>query len=77
MKQFVEKKIRTTSYSVKDASNSGQHVPVTDKSRVSNIREIIDSDDRFVTIRDIAKAFGISLSPVHFILKRIKDRYRI
>lgn len=78
MKQLVDvKKNRTTSYSDKDASNAGRRVTITDKSHVSKIREIIESDDRFVTICDIAKAFGISLSPVHFILKPIKDEYRI
>ena len=37
---------------------------------MSQDREIIENDGRY-TIRDIAKAAGISLSRVYFILKRI------
>ena len=38
--------------------------PVIGRVNVSKVREIIESDGRY-TIRDIAKAVGISLSRVH------------
>lgn len=49
---------------------SGRSVTVTEKANVSKVRKIIESDSR-VTIHDNAKAVVISLSRVHFILKRI------
>ena len=59
-----------TDISFKYAAKSGRHVTVTGKTNVSNVKEIIGSDGRY-TIRGIAKAVGISLLRVHFILKRI------
>ena len=56
--------------SVNNAAKSGRPVTVTDKTNVSKVKEIIESDG-WHTIRDISKAVGISLSRVHFILKRI------
>ena len=55
--------------SVKGATKSGRSVTATGKTNVSNVREIIENDGRY-TIRDIVKAVGISLSSLHFILKR-------
>ena len=44
-------------------------------SNVSNVREIIESDGR-ETVCEIAKAVGISLSRVHFILKLLFFKLR-
>lgn len=63
-------KFLTGTESIKDAAKSGRPVTVSGKTNVSKVKEIIESDGRY-TIRDIAKAVGISLSRVHFILKRI------
>ncbi|XP_062582211.1 histone-lysine N-methyltransferase SETMAR-like [Saccostrea cucullata] len=63
-------KFLTGTESVKDAAKSGRPVTVSGKRNVSKVKEIIESDGRY-TVRDIAKAVGISLSRVHFILKRI------
>ena len=51
--------------SVKDATKSGLPVTIREKTKVSKVRKIIQSDGRC-----IARAVGISLSRVHFILKR-------
>ncbi|XP_062593106.1 histone-lysine N-methyltransferase SETMAR-like [Saccostrea cucullata] len=61
-------KFLTGTESIKDAAKSGLPVTVSGKTNVSKVKEIIESDGRY-TIRDIAKAVGISR--VHFILKRI------
>ena len=63
-------KFLTGTESVKDAAKSGQPVTVTGKNNVSKVKAIIESDGRYM-IRNIAKAVGISLSQVHFILKCI------
>ena len=53
-----------------NAAKSGRPVSATGKNNVSKVRKIIKSDKRY-TVRDIVKAVGITLSRVHFILKRI------
>lgn len=71
MRKFVgEKKILTGTGSFKDAAKSGRHITVTDKANVSKVREIMESNGRYM-INDTEKAVGISLSPVHFILSCI------
>lgn len=65
-----KKKFDTGVESVKDAGKSGRPVTATGKSNVSKVRDMIETDGRH-TIRDIARAVGISLSRTHFILKRI------
>ena len=70
------KKFLTGTEFVKDAAKSGRPVTVIGKTNISKVREIIESDSRY-TIRDIAKVVGISLSRVHFILKRILKVWKI
>ena len=64
------KKFHTGTKSVKDATKSERLVTATGKTNVSNVREIIENDGRYM-IHDIAKAVGISLLRVYLILKRI------
>ena len=52
------KKYYTGTVSVKDATKSGRPVIATGKTNVSKVREIIDSDGRYM-IREIVKAVGI------------------
>ncbi|XP_060080781.1 histone-lysine N-methyltransferase SETMAR-like [Ylistrum balloti] len=54
--------------SIKNAPKSGRPKSASRKEIVSKIKEII-GDARF-TVRDIARKVGISLSTVHFILKK-------
>ena len=63
-------KFQTGTESVKEATKSRRPVTATGKTNVSKVREIIETDVRYM-IHDIAKAVGISLSRVHFILKPI------
>ena len=64
------KKFHTGTKSVKDATESERLVTAIGGPNVSKVRQIIERDGRY-TIRDIAKAVGISLSREHFILKRV------
>ena len=64
------KNFLTGTESVKDAPKFGRPVTVAGKTNVSKVKEIIERDGRY-TIWEIAKAVGISLSRVHFVLKRI------
>ena len=64
------KKFHTSTESVKDATKSGLPVTATCKTNISKVREIIESDGRYM-IREMAITIGISLSRVHIILKRI------
>ena len=62
--------------STKETAKTERPVTVTGKANVTKVREIIESDGRY-TIRDIAKAVGILLSLVHFIVKRILKARKI
>lgn len=64
------RKFLTGTESLKNAAKSGRPVTLTCKAHVSKVRELIGSDGRH-TFRDIAKAVGMSVSRVHFNLKRI------
>lgn len=68
----MRKTILTGTESVKDAAKSGRPVIVkaTGSTNVSKVKVIFESDGRY-RIRGFAKAVGILLLPVHFILKRI------
>ena len=55
--------------SIKNTPKSGRPKFASRKEIVSKIKEIIEGDARF-TVRDIARKVGISLSMVHFILKK-------
>ena len=69
MRQFVFKgRNFILAKSDKDATKSLGPVTATGKTNISKVREIIENDGRY-TICDIAKAVGILLSRVHFILK--------
>ena len=70
------KEFHNGSESVKDSAESGRPVTATGKNNVSKVREIIESDDSYIVL-DITKADGISLSSVHFILKRILNVRKI
>lgn len=64
------KKFLIDAESVKNAAKFVRLVTVTGKANVSRVGEMIESIGRY-TICDIGKAIGISLSQVHFMLKRI------
>ena len=72
MRQFVggERNFILAQILLKMLQKSGRPVTATGKINVSKVREIIENDGRY-TIRAISKPVGISLSRVHFILKRI------
>ena len=55
--------------SIKNVPKSGRPKFASRKEIVPKIKEIIEGDARF-TVRDIARNVGISLSTVHFILKK-------
>ena len=55
--------------SIKNAPKSGRPKFASRKEIVSKIKEIIEGDVR-LTVRDIARKVGISLSTVHLILKK-------
>lgn len=55
---------------VKEAATSSLPMTLLGMANVSKIWEIIESHCRY-TMCDIAKAVGISLPRVHFILKRM------
>ena len=61
--------MKTSTESVKDATKSDGPLTITGKTNFLNVREILESDDRYA-IRDIAKAVCILLSLQHFIFKR-------
>ena len=65
-----ENKFESGVESIKNAPKSGRPKFVSRKEIVSKIKEIIQGDVR-LTVRDIARKVGISLSTVHFILKGI------
>jgi histone-lysine N-methyltransferase SETMAR len=54
---------------IKNAPKTGRTKPASRNEIVSKIKDIIKVDARF-TVRDIARKVGISLSTVHFILKK-------
>jgi hypothetical protein len=54
---------------IKNAPKSGWPKSTSRKEIVSKIKDIIERDARF-KVRDIAQKVGISLSNVHFILKK-------
>ena len=56
--------------SVENAPKPGRPRRATAKENVSKVKEVIKRDARY-TVRDLAKIVGISLSSVHFILKKI------
>ena len=64
-----KKKFESGVESNKNAPKSGRPKSASRKEIVSKIKEIIEEDARF-TVRDIARKVGISLSTVHFILKK-------
>ena len=64
------KNFHTFSEFVKETIKSGRPETATGKPNVSKVREILESDGRYID-RGIAKAVGISLSRVHFILKHV------
>ena len=64
-----KKKFESGEESIKNAPKSGKPKFASRKEIVSKIKEIIEGDVRF-TVRDIARKVGISLSTVHFILKK-------
>ena len=64
-----KKKIESGVKSIKNAPKSGRPKSASRKEIVSKIKEIIEGDARF-TVRNIARKVGISLSTVHFILKK-------
>ena len=55
--------------SIKNAPKSGRPKLASRKEIVSKIKEIIEGDAKF-TVCDIVFKVGISLSTVHFILKK-------
>ena len=72
--RWWKKKFESGVESIKNAPKSGRPKSASRKEIVSKIKEIIKGDARF-TVRDIARKVGISLSTVHFILKKhLKDR---
>ena len=69
-----KKKFESGVESIKNAPKSGRPKSASHKEIVSKIKEIIEGDAR-LTVRDIARKVGISLSMVHLILKkRLKVR---
>lgn len=70
------KKILTAIESFKDAAKPGWPLTVRSNASDSKVREIINSDGRY-RICDIAIAVCISLSRVHFFLKRILKARKI
>lgn len=71
VQRWRKKILLTGTESVIDATKLGRPVTVTCKTNVSKVREIIETDGRYI-IRNIAKGVGISLSQMHLILKRRK-----
>ena len=64
-----KKKFESGVESIKNAPKSGRPKSASRKEIVSKIKEIIEGDAR-LTVRDIARKVGISLSTVHPILKK-------
>ena len=64
-----KKKSESGVESLKNAPKSGRPKSASRTEIVSKIKEIIAGDARF-TVHDIARKVGISLSTVHFILKK-------
>ena len=64
-----KKKSESGVESIKNAPKSGRPKSASRKEIVSKIKEIIEGDAR-ITVRDIARKVGISLSTVHLILKK-------
>ena len=62
------KKFREGVESQKDNPRTGRKVSKTIKTAEATIQKLINTDARY-TIRELAKATGISLSKVHSILK--------
>ena len=64
-----KKKFESGVESIKNAPKSGRPKSASRKEIVSKKKEIIEADAR-ITVRDIARKVGISLSTVHLILKK-------
>lgn len=64
-----KKKFESGVECIKNAPKSGRPKSASRNEIVSKIKDIIEGDARF-TVRDIARKVGISLSTVHFILKK-------
>ena len=62
-------KIESGVESIKNAPKSGRPKSASRKEIISKIKEIIEGDAR-ITVRNIARKVGISLSTVHLILKK-------
>ena len=67
--RWWKKKFESSVESIKNAPKSGRPKSASCKEIVSKIKEIIEGDAR-LTVRDIARKVGISLSTVHLILKK-------
>lgn len=67
------KKFRDGVESLEDNPRTGIKVSKTIKIAEAMIQKLINTDARY-TIRELAKATGISLSKVHFILKKTASR---
>jgi hypothetical protein len=65
----MEKKFESGVECIKNAPKSGRPKFAFPNEIVSKIKDIIEGDARF-TVRNIARQVGISLSTVHFILKK-------
>ena len=67
------KKFREGVESLEDNPRTGRKVSKITKTAEATIQKLINTDARY-TIRELAKATGISLSKVHFILKKTASR---
>jgi hypothetical protein len=64
-----KKKFESGVECIKNASKSGWLKSAPRNDIVSKMKDIIEGDARF-TVRDIARKVGVSISSVHFILKK-------